>query len=89
MRPRLRAHDRLPSSHLRRDLCGWRAGEVYKGVTTSDKRLRAMVCYYGQHYMAYVQPLGQRLWSSIDDANQRTVRPPPPFPACFLAWLHS
>ena len=53
--------------------------EIYKGVATSDKRLRAMVCYYGQHYTAYVQPSGQDQWYCIDDANQKPV-PTFPFP---------
>mmetsp|Transcript_6031 Transcript_6031/g.17259 ORF Transcript_6031/g.17259 Transcript_6031/m.17259 type:complete len:957 (-) Transcript_6031:564-3434(-) len=47
--------------------------EVYKAVEPADKRLRAMVCYYGQHYMAYVQPKGQKEWTCIDDANQRVL----------------
>lgn len=47
--------------------------EVYQGVVACSKKLRAMVCYYGQHYSAYVQPRGGCSWLSIDDTQQREL----------------
>lgn len=45
-------------------------GKVYDGVLTGPHiyRLRSMVCYYGQHYMAYVFMHGAR-WYLFDDSN--------------------
>lgn len=46
---------------------------MYQGLRECDKKLRAMVCYYGQHYSAYVQPHGASSWLCIDDTKQREL----------------
>jgi hypothetical protein len=37
-------------------------------------RLRAMVCYYGRHYSAFVHLPEPSLWVAFDDASSNSVR---------------
>lgn len=49
-------------------------GEVYDGVPECKHiyHLRSMVCYYGQHYLAYVLMPGDT-WFMFDDASMLRV----------------
>lgn len=50
------------------------AGHVYpETVTTRPHRLRAVVCYYGQHYHAFIYKPEARSWFMFDDATVTQV----------------
>ena len=50
-------------------------GEVYQGVERGAHRyrLRSMVCYYGQHYSAFVWAEDLAAWLMFDDTRVRRV----------------
>lgn len=49
-------------------------GEVYIGMSQRKHvyHLRSMVCYYGQHYLAFVLMAGNT-WFMFDDASMQRV----------------
>ena len=49
-------------------------GDVYLSVPRGKHvyRLRSMVCYYGQHYLAFVLMAGNT-WFMFDDASMQRV----------------
>ena len=46
-------------------------GQIYKGLGERLYRLRSMVCYYGEHYHAFVHVDG--CWLMFDDAASNVV----------------
>lgn len=46
-------------------------GEIYKALGSKEYRLHSMVCYYGEHYHAFVHTEGR--WVAFDDATLNHV----------------
>ena len=44
---------------------------MYKALGSKEYRLRSMVCYYGEHYHAFVYRDGR--WVAFDDATTSLV----------------
>ena len=46
-------------------------GQIYKAQEPTPYTLRSMVCYYGEHYHAFVHTAGK--WVMFDDASTSVV----------------
>ncbi len=46
-------------------------GHIYKALGSKEYRLHSMVCYYGEHYHAFVHTEGR--WVVLDDATLNLV----------------
>ena len=48
-------------------------GQIYKALGSKEYHLHSMVCYYGEHYHAFVHTEGR--WVAFDDATLSDVGP--------------